>query len=346
VAVTASILKPSLSGAVTGKSRLTAKRSYTAIYQLSAEQEDGPGVIIDYFKGSPDHPFIGDRYNLNGYRDNSVRCKSITPRRIDSGVGQWLAAVEWEPPEGTDDDDTETGTDINGEDTDNPLEWHDEIDVGYTQLSIPVEQARFKGCNRDGGIRQRITGLDLDTITMPCNSALVPFDPGIEKEIDIKVVRITKNLESYDANFFSNFIGRVNSDKVVINKREYKFRDVWSPLNARIKQISGTFQITNKIPYWKQTVEVHVNPLGWRRLLLDRGVEELFRGEQKDYQGNTISNSDERVGKLQQKQDADGYPITTPVPFDGNGRALAEGKPAVFLEWQIYEEIPFAPLNW
>lgn len=345
MAVSSYILKPAISGAVKGKSRLTAKHSYTAVWQLSAGQEDGPVTITNYFKATSGLPYIGDRYSLNGETDNSVRCVAITPRRIDSGSGQWLVAVDWEPPEGADDE-PEQGTDIDGNQTDNPLLWHDEIDVGYTQLSIPVEQARFKGCNKNGGVRQRINGLELDTITMPCNSALVPFDPGIEKEIDIKVVRITKNLESYDANFYSNFIGRVNSDRVIVNKREYKFRDVWGPLNARIKQISGTFQITNKIPYWKQTVEVHVNPLGWRRFLVDRGTEELFRGEQEDFQGNTISNSDERVGKLQQKQDADGYPVATPCLFDGNGRALAEGKPSVFLEWQIYEEIPFAPLKW
>lgn len=345
------LIENGLSGVAQGKTRLDVRNSYSATYFVKCSDPlDGAKVIINYFRLTSGVPFIGDSYNFGNDRDASSVCRKITPSRIDKSGGMWNVRVEFEPLEG---EDQEDNTDAEGNQQSDPLLWHDEINISYTQLSIPVELATFRGSNRNGVNGAAVRFIDIGKTTIPMNSALVPFEPGIEMEIDIKVVRITKNVAEYDGNQANEFIGCVNSDQVVINKQAYGYKDSWGPLTAKIKNIDGTFQIANKIPYWKQTVEVHITPIGWRRLLVDRGLERrLAEGDIIEYDANgtaiQVSPSDQ-VASFPHRiaiKGPDGYPITSPCLLDGDGQPLDLRKPPVYLEYQTYFERAFAGFNW
>lgn len=334
-----------LTGAVTGKSRLTAKNVYSATYQVTCAPGDTAKTVIDYFRTTSGYPYIGDPYDFGNDSDSTARCKGLTPSYIEDSGGTWLVRAEFEPLDAEEDEQQE---DARGNKQTDPLLWHDEIDVSYTQLSIPVENAIFRGIN-GGNMRVRAVGTDGPVV----NAAGVPFDPTIEKEIDIKIVRITKNVASFNGNTANFYIGNVNSDQVTVNKPAYRFLDLWRPRTARIKNISGTFQIANGIPYWKQSIEVHINPLGWRRFIVNRGTERRqMPGDIREFDENgtpiQISDGDIQPGQPFHMtiKDADGLPITSPVLLDADGQPLKPDQPALYLEYQTYKERAFAGIRW
>lgn len=353
MAVTSVIEKPDgLGGGIAGKSVLTAKKTYSATYQVKCDsQSDTTTTIINHFRRTNGLPFIGDAYDFGGDRDSDARCKGLSPSLIDKSGGIWLVRAEFEPLD-NDDDEQKDGAPRNGESEKqtNPLLWHDEIDVGYTQLSIPVEMAEFRGIH---GIGANVRFLPVGKMTIPVNSALQPFDPGLEQEIDIKVVRITKNVQTFNANTANFYIGTVNSDQVIINKQAYGFLDLWRPLYARIKAINASFQIANQIPYWKQTIEVHVSQLTWRKIVCDRGLDRRAApGDilERDEFGNPIliSPSDvaPNIAHTMAIKGPDGLPVTTPCLLDGDGQPLEPGRPAVWLNYRVYRERAFAGIRW
>lgn len=338
------------SGAATGEGPLSTQYRYNANYLFEVDEPlQGPKTILQYFRTNGDLPWIGDGFDYGAEQDSNSRCKTISPDRIDKS--NWFRVkVDFEPLESEQPD---KGEDENGNSQEDPLLWHDEIDVSYTQVTIPVELATFRGTNRNGinGSPMRVRALGSDGPVI--NSAGVPFDPGIEYEVDVKIVRITKNVAEFDGNLNNQFQGAVNNDQVVINKQPYRYRDTWGPLTARIKNISGSFQIANRIPYWKKTIEVHITPVGWRRLIVDRGLERRqLPGDIREWDANgtpiQISDGDILPGQSHHMRikDADGYPITAPVLLDGDGAPLKPDRPAIYLEYQTYFEIPFAGINW
>jgi hypothetical protein len=340
-----------LTGVVSGKDRLTAKRSYSATFQAKCDsQSDTAYAVIEHFRRTSGLPYIGDGYSFGNDRDASARCKSLTPTLNQNSGGIWNVRAEYEPLDEEEDNQKE---DEDGNKQTDPRKWRDEIEVTSTQISVPVEQAIFRGSNKGGrnGQAMRVRALGRNGAVV--NSAGVVFDPGIESEVDIKVVRITKNVESYDAFEMGQYQGAVNTDQVIIDKIAYNFKDKWGPQTARIKLVSGVFQIANLVPYWKQTVEVHVSPLGWRRFLVDRGLERRqMPGDVREVRADgtpvEVSPSDNENGEPFQKRivDVDGYPITTPVLLDGEGSPLQPDQNAVYLEYQVYFERPFAGFRW
>lgn len=335
------------SGSASGESSLSTQISYDVHYlvTISDLDTDLPQTVLTYFKNTAGLPWIGDSYAINGERDPFSICKRITPQRTPKSY-QYTVTVSYEPLNA---EEPQNGTDKDGNATDDPLLFHDEINISYTQTSIPVELATFKGINLGGVNGAPVRNLPINSVTIPVNSALVPFDPGIEMELDIKIVQISRNLREFDGITANRYIGTVNSDAVNINKPfPYNYRDAWGPQTAKIKNISGTFMITNKIPHWRQTIEVHINPLGWRRQIVDRGLARRAIEGDPDGAGGTISASDINPGvpKIKRVVDSDGYPIAEPVLFDGDGQPLAPGLPVIYLEYEIYQEIPFAGIPW
>jgi hypothetical protein len=337
------------SGTITGKSPLSTRRSYTANYLFEVDNPlQGPAAIIAYFASNGALPWIGSPFAYGTEADAASLCKSIAPDRI--AKSNWFTVrVNFEPSE----EQSDEKPDEDGNLTDDPLEWREDIDVSFTQISIPVELATFRGHNAGGvnGQAMRVRALGSDGPIV--NSAGVPFDPTYEKELDIKVVRFTRNVEEYDGAFANEWISAVNSDQVTIDKPKYKCKDTWGPLTARIKQISASFQMANGVRFWKQTTEVHVSPLGWRKLIVDRGLDRRqMAGDPgtellADGTPVAISASDIKPGTPNHARikGPDGYPIAEPVLLDGEGQPLQPDARPVYLEYQDYEEKAFAPLD-
>ena len=312
--------------------------SYKVMYRAHCDSSsDTPPIIFKFLeqnKGT--YPWYGSPLTLGNGSDKSVVVKNIDVDTVDNSDRDFDITYSYEPASAESDLQPQQGTD--GTLTTDPLLWLDEIDISFTQTLEVVESAVFHGFSDKNGAAIRHPIMDVGNVMPPMNSAAVPYDPPIEKEVDIRVIRISKNVLQYDGLFFDQYQGAVNSDFVTIDKPGYDYRDVIRPLCGKIKAIGGAYQFVNGSQYWKQTIEIHVHPNGWRRKLLDIGNVHIYTlngidTSYGDFDGNPKQNADE-----------DGYPQMSPLPLDGTGRKLGAGKLNVYGEWQVDREVNFMPL--
>ena len=335
-----------VSGGVAGKEAHKAKRSYSAAWQVKCSDGfDTGAAIIEFFRRHRDLPYIGRAYSFGGDRDPSSVCNALDCNLIQNSGGIWSITARYEPPEGKDEDE---GQDEDGNKSSDPLAWRDEIDVSYSQIAVPAEGAIFHGSNAGGRSGTEMRVRKKGQYGPIVNSAGVPFDPGIEEEINLKIVRFSRNVAEFDGDEANGWIGAVNTRQVRINKRAYRYKDSWGPLTARIKNIGGSFQVANGTAFWKKTIEVHVNPLGWRKFLVDRGTDRRQMPGDPKGDGDFISYNDLKKGDPQHAKitGPDGYPITSPVLLDGEGQPLAADGEPVYLEYQLCFERSFAGIRW
>jgi hypothetical protein len=156
-----------------------------------------------------------------------------------------------------------------------------------------------------------------------------------------------KNIPEWNGNIANQWQGAVNSDQVNIVKPLYKFTEVIGPLTGKIVQFGGQFQYRNGIAYYRRTIEVHVSPKGWRRFLVDRGLNARAARGDADGKGDVIYDEPESGASWQRGVfDPDGYPAASPVLLDGDGQPLKLTKPPVFGEFQTIFERPFNGIDW
>lgn len=328
------LYKTGASGKASGNGQQSPKIEYTANYFVTASPTDTAYEVLAYFRSNG--PWIGSPFSYSSAFDADATCVDVNATPIENSLGKFHVVAQFSTNGSEDDDNNndDRNKDDKGKKTDDPLKWHDEIDVSTTQVSVPIEYATYIGPNpaneflRPGKINRD-----------PCNSAGVPFDPLPEYELDITVLRITKNVANYDEGQIAPYRGTINSDGFVIQKPAYKFTFPVSPLVAKIKQWSGSFHFAGEIPYWKQTIELHINPLGWRFPLLDRGTTKVVEDDDPD-----SSTYHLRIPK--RLVDAGGVPLTEPQKLNGNGGLLRPGADPVYLVYGKYLEVPYGNLIW
>lgn len=335
-------------GTATGTSPLRIKENYRSRYRVKTNSAlDSPDVVLAYFRGNASLPWMGRIFRYGNGGSTGAICRSVTATYIENSEGWYEVDCGFEPLEGGEDeggDQSEVGQDEEGKATEDPLKWRDEIDVGYTQISIPAESGIFR--RFVGGAGDNLV-LKPGTKRAVTNSAGVPFDPLPEYEVDIKIIRITRHVRDYPRMMFNNFQGATNSDGVTIQKPKYRFIENLRRYAARLK-FNASFAIINRVKVWQQTTEIYVlpPPLTWRRELVDRGLDRRAMHGDPDGEGGVIStDSIDPGGAYHRKMvDAEGFPIVEPVLLDGKGQPLDPGKPPVFLEFSFYVERPFAGL--
>lgn len=346
MAVTQVVTRPDDDAQAQGGDFGTVSTSYRQNFRASCDSgQDRSQTVLKYFQqNSGSLPWMGKKYKIGNGIDALAECHLVTARFVEGSANPWLFDVEasFKTPQS----DAESNPSEDGESED-PLEWLDDIEISYLQTAVPVETGVFHGFAST--LKPQINNKKMEkgkTLAIS-NSACVPYDPPIEKEKDIRVIRISRSVKVFEGDFFDQFQGSVNKDRVVINKPFYGYKDVWLPGTARIKFIGGVFATQKKIRYWRQTVEVHIDLEGWRRKVLDRGM--LARREEGDADGagSTVSaGALVDAGKANHKLniDADGYPLAEPVLFDGEGQPQRVNYPPVYGEWGIYREINFGQL--
>lgn len=336
------------SGGATGKDNLSAKPHYHLTYQATCSStSDGPQKVLKYFRDNV--VWYGDPYECGNDKDTAARCNSILPKLIPKSGGKFTVDVDYQSPDEEGGGGASSGVSVSGEPAGNPLLWHDEIEIGYTQVSAPVEKAIYHG-----GFTGRAAGIVRPGQLVPVtNSAFVPFDPGLEQEEGIKIYRFTRNKAAQMDSFEDDYLYHINSNIQVVQKTAYKFRTTWQKYTAKIANYQSRFMLLNGFPYWQESVEVHVNPRTWRPEVCDRGLERRFMisdptGE-VDENGNTVrvQPSDITPPKPQVRRivDSEGYPITAPLLFNGDGRPKGPSEPPVYITYGHYPEVSFAPLR-
>lgn len=310
--------------------------SYRTMYRVKCDSQlDMPPQIYDHFRLTTSLPFPGRKFKLGNGVDNSSVCRRLRPTQIEKSGGWWMVECTFEPMTGPGSEDPQT---IGGEPSANPLDWHDNIEGGYTQRSKIVERARFIGFDPNTVIPDKLTP---GMVRIPCNSALTPFDPGLEEDEDIYVLRLTKFLGEYNSATWRPWMGTVNSDRVIINKPAYKFQETIEPFQGRMANISAEFGINNGIKYYRLNIEIWVNFNTWRRHIADRGLCTVVGpGDTASDGVSTISNGDipPRFAFKEVTKDLDGYPIPEPVDFNGAGSPCSPTQPRIRLIWQTRDE--------
>lgn len=331
-----------------GSQTVTPAARYRATYRAVFDSAlDEPAVVYKFLesnKGS--YPWYGSTYRLGNGFDATATVQGIDVEIVDGSDRMADVHYTYEPANAQPDFDVQPGT--GGAMSANPVDWLDDVEVSYTQSLVPVEFAFFHGFT--SALTGQVTnGKMVPGKVLPVtNSACIPFDPPLEDEEQIKVIRISRNVFEYDGPFFDGWQGAVNNDRFTISKSFYRYEETFAPGTALCKMIGGIFRHINGIKHWRQTIEIWKKLSGWRRRIQDRGMSPRREAGDPDGSGGTISNSDltGRSGKTNHavnKDDAS-YPLSEPVLFDGKGQPLRESYPPVYGEWQTKPEVAFAPL--
>lgn len=329
---------------VTGTTVTNAKTSYSANWNvICSDPTDGPALIRKYFRNDSSLPFNGRSYRFADDFDTTAFCKSLVVSRESRGAGFYRVQAKFEPLDAGNDGQNEQQQDENGNLTDDPISWAEEIQVSYTQITVPVEKAIYIG-----GFKGKIAAKVKEGAEVcPMNSAGVPFDPPLEKEENIKVIRFSRNVRAYNGDLHDEFQDAINSENITVRKNAYRFVNTWRKHTALIKNIDAVHQFANGLSFWKEAIEVWVKRSTWIREVVDRGLaRRQWEGDLNDA-GKTISASDNPEGFpfVSRLKDAAGYPITEPILLDGDGQPLLEGRPPVFIKYRTNPEKPFARLS-
>lgn len=332
-----------VSGAATSEDGRIVRRKYAASHRVLCNSlNDDAEVVLDYFKRTTSLPYPGRIYRFGNGVDSSAICKNLTADRVQNSDTMFIAKADFEPPQG----DKEQNEDENGNSTDDPLNWHDEISITSTQISLPVWRATIQGGFKGVAAAMRPPG----TIGPIVNSAFVPFDPPLEEEDHIGVYRFTKRILRWDDAEAERFRNAVNNQAFVINKPAYGFRKIVRQHRGLIKTFDGNFAIANGVKHYVRVVELWVHPRTWRREVLDMGLGFRAMPGDPDGEGGTISQVDivDGMPQTRRAQDGQGYPITEPIMLNGDGQALdlAAREEPVFLTYSTKAELNFNGIRW
>ena len=333
------------------QSGLVPKRSRTNIWVCTTDATNAIDVVKQ-FQAASTTPFLGDA--LDG--DLSSYLKSMRADKADGTQDAWYVTLDYSPR----DEDKQQQPDENGNMTSDPLQWREELSISFSRITVPVYEATYRGGYVGGAAELMQPGVKC----MPCNSAFIPFNPGLEREIALRHIRFGKWKLDVDGERFQDIQNRVNNAEFKINKPLYNFKDKWRQYTARIMNAGGVFQLVNEVKVWKTEAEVVIHPDTWRVMVPDRGIavraipaggEQYVAGGDPDGEGGTIpAQSDENGNPVpprrgttyhRNQQDHQYTPIPEPVLFDGDGQPLAPGKPTVYITFSVFPEGPFAGIG-
>jgi hypothetical protein len=150
------------------------------------------------------------------------------------------------------------------------------------------------------------------------NSAGDDFDPPIAIDDSRPTLRIVRNEATYDPIYALNWKDTLNADVF------------WgfAPLTVKLSTPLGELEY-NPICgfYYVVTYQFEVNPNGWVKNILDRGMRQI-------------------VGGLKQKiLDDKGDDISSPELLDGNGVKLTTRGTPVAISFEVYNEADFSLLG-
>lgn len=307
-------------------------KEFSGLFRVRTDDPThGPIYIAENFGGAK----IGNSYDVNGERDGGVRCVKINPRRHDDNKKLWDVAVDWNTP---DIQNEQQGIDDKGRPTNDPLKFRSKVDLSVQQMQRPVEKAI---------LRTRLRGRRINTVGPVTNSAGVPYDPPLEKDYAIYVVRVTKNLPAFPNRHWSDYQNAVNKDAWNLTRRFPKLKLKLKPYTCKMQSISGSMQLQNNKLFWQVVYEFHVDTdFGWRRDVVDKGRSRLAcAGDPIPGAGGLVYQ--QRVGRppVMTIKDDDGFPVHEDLLLDGRGEPLPCGGKPFYINYSVYPELPFKKLK-
>lgn len=319
------------------------KVKYTAAYIVDTDSVlDQTAVICNYFRDAGNQPYLGKHYEYANDKDESAVCNAITPVRQANSLTSWIVTFEYSTPEGKKDEngDDQKEKDANGNLTNNPELWRERWDISFTQRMVEAEKLTYRG-GMNGA-----NAIPVNTITPMVNSCLEPFVPPPEKENEITVYRRSFYKTGWSSALADMYQGKVNANAFDVNRNDLRISFHADPFCLRMKSLGGSLEWINNAPWWNWNVEWWIDPLGWRKVVADRGLNRRATPGYATGRGDVWADGDFVDGRarLVPILDANGDPIRTPVLLDGAGGPLVTNEAfpePVWLTYSLYEEIDF-----
>lgn len=326
------------------RGRRTSKgvKEYTRVFRVivtgaDADIKTGAKAI----RNAAGIPRIGDTYEgADGETDISALCNAVEPENTDQ-PHVWTVTVEYstrtsntDPTQNSGDDSGAGGSGSGG--SQDPTLRPPKISWGQAHASRSIVA---------------LGGRPL------CNSAGQPFMPPPEIDVALPVLRITKNMPTFDAHRAATYTNAINASSWTI------LGETWAPYEAKCTGITGESEWEGTFAFVAVTYEFTFAPdFGWLHRPLDYGSYET------DHPVNEATFSpgagfiftqpgpppapDENGcrPKLKLIQDASGTPIADEFFLDGHGKKLkCDGNgdllPPHFLEFHIFREVDFDTLG-
>lgn len=150
------------------------------------------------------------------------------------------------------------------------------------------------------------------------NSAGDYFDPPPTIDDSRTILRITKNLATFDPTIAHDFKDSINSD-------------TWHgypPRTWKVEDITAELKFNAECGWYEEvTFELALNPDLWKKEILDQGLRKLSGGSQANI------------------KDTNGEDITSPMLLNGSGAPLAPLGTPTYLLFQVYKERAFSGLG-
>jgi hypothetical protein len=274
---------------------------FTERYKVLVDSIEDDALVI---KAHASCPAIGDSYAYGSSTDTSSRATSI---RITPLGGQY------DGPSGNSGEwawDVEVTYSRKGETVENPLDRPAKVYYDMDQYDVPLER-------------------DLDGNAV-LNSAEQPFDPPVLKEDNRLIIRIEKNLATFDSTVAELFENAVNSATFL----------GFATNSLRITKISASPQEDAVYgDYYAVTTEIQRRPIEYvghephQASILDMGRYELYAP------GGDVSSRWSPI------LDTEGQHVTDAVALDGFGRVKSASAAPVYLPFRRYPTYDFNSLG-
>ena len=342
-------------------------RTYAAPYVVTVDDPtDGPALIAFWFETNG--YALGVPYSYAGDLDTRSFLDGISPQRMANNLYEWLVTLTYSPIEPQ----TEQPDDA-GNPSGDPLEWQEDHIMGFASYSEPCWTAT--NITPFPHPLQLLSPFALDfirsanTLGMVVNSAGIPYDPTLMREVYARVWQATTRTTDFVDN--DVYIGAINSAPVQYATyliSDYNFTQKTYPKwSLKCTAAGATYRFANETKFWEWNYEFRVAPFNnfingepdpaWLEVVLDRGLTKRAAPGSTDGKGGTIPPRDNQgtgpefppdAAPATAVVDANGNRVPEMVPFNGMGHPLREddiyGDIGYFFAWRKDEEIDFTGL--
>jgi len=336
--------------------------SFTVVHLVEVDDPEDGVILVTNAVGIPQ---IGSPYATGNDAHAFTTCNSIGASPVSGTRNLWQVTCSFghKKPEQSDPTD---GTDVDGNPTDNPLEFAVSMTMGTSrvtrdgtagayigQLTEVDGQAwvfnpnahfwEFKPANQVEAKADR-NGKIINSIPVT-NSVFKPFDPPPQIEYNRENVKIKFNTQNTPERI-KKYINSVNSKEIFISCL-YRWTTVDAdglaafanvhipPYAGRIMGIQTTPARRNGVAYHENNLEIEIDRLyTWRMDILDRGYSQVDVVKTKEYQKGQ--------GYIARKSTvtSDGFEDREPTLLDGHGEELdVLVRSGVFLRYALYPEL-------
>lgn len=312
---------------------------YTAVYRLfSDDPDDQSQTAIAYVLANI--AALGDSYAYANDANASALLDRIDANRELGTNNVWIATLHYAVPSG-DDGTEEGGTDSDGNPTNDPLEFRDEVSIDSVQYTVPMLKAEYLS-GFGGMVGPKWPPGKIGPVV---NSCLMPFDPPPEADDSRQVVTIKRNRLAFDADehAFENVVNNQNIGFVYRGVTK-----VFMKYTAKIRRVGCAMRRVNNIDFLEVSITIDHKRDGWRFEFLDQGMYANQCQNQPNGRGGEIGPGDilEGTPPVRALADPDEQPITQPVLLDGHGQPLdvCNNAAPCYIKYRYHEERDYKAL--